>query len=75
MKQKVFTFNSVIVTMTWGIDRQEPKRCFTRYFLLVHSGIYEELENWKDLDSDTASIISANVDNFCDNEGLINWSN
>ena len=74
MKQKVFLFNQVIVVMTWGIDPEDSNRCFTKYFRLLETGIYEELDNWFELPSDTAGIISASVLEFCNIMGLVNWS-
>ena len=74
MKQKVFNFNRIIVVMTWGVDPEDSNRCYTKYFRLSYSGIYEEVTNWLEIEHDTAAIISANCLDFCNTHGLINWS-
>lgn len=77
MEQKAIIFKNYLVTMTWGFDPVDRNRCYTKYFLLmgeIPQRVYWEITDWKTIPESYQDMISTQVSEFCENNGLINWS-
>lgn len=80
MKNQIILINGYIIVITWGIDSEDSRRAFTRYFKApdfwnTDSTNGTEITDWKEIPLYTGKSISTAVDNFCEENNLINWSN
>lgn len=77
MEQIILVAHSlVLIVITWGIDVEDSKRAYTKYYWksAVENHDDAEITEWKSIPSYARSRVSSMVDEFCAEKKLVNWS-